>query len=248
MSEKRQFKFTKTSLAALEARDTEFFAWDTELSRFGVRMKPSGHMIYFVQYRIDGRQRRRKIGTVGVLTPDKARDAARKYLAKVELDNDPAEEKEKIAADITFTQFVARYIEEYAGHHLKERTANEYRQLLRQKVLPALGHYRITKIDQGKVALLKSQMSDTPAHANHALAVTSSVLSYAVSLGLIPHNPVYGVKRFPSPGRDRYLTDVELAKLGASIRNLQAEGAVTETAAHCIIFTALTGLRIGEAR
>ena len=53
------------------------------MSGFGIRVFPSGRKTYLVQYRAQGRTRRRAIGQLGVLTADEARKEARKLLGEV---------------------------------------------------------------------------------------------------------------------------------------------------------------------
>lgn len=57
----------------------DVFAWDCELRGFGIRLKPSGAKIFLIQYRnADGRMRRLVLGQYGALTPEIARELARR--------------------------------------------------------------------------------------------------------------------------------------------------------------------------
>ena len=78
-------KIMKRTVDALQPEpDRDVFKWDTELRGFGVRVKPSGVKSYLVQYRnAEGRTRRLVLGKHGALTPETARDIARKKLTAV---------------------------------------------------------------------------------------------------------------------------------------------------------------------
>ena len=72
-------KITKRFVDQLKPTDRDVVLWDSEMARFGVRVKPTGAMTYVVQYRNSGgRTRKLALGRVGVLTPEEARLAARK--------------------------------------------------------------------------------------------------------------------------------------------------------------------------
>ena len=76
-------KLTKRTVDAVrpDPAGREVFVWDDALRGFGLRMMPSGAASFFVQYRTaEGRTRRLRIGKVGTLTPEEARDIARDKL------------------------------------------------------------------------------------------------------------------------------------------------------------------------
>jgi len=71
--------------------------FDETVSGFGIRFRRSGGDVrasWVCQYRSHGRTRRMKVGSVGKLSPEQARKAAREILAKVELGRDPQSERE----------------------------------------------------------------------------------------------------------------------------------------------------------
>ena len=87
-------KITKRLVEATKPTEKELFVWDAELKGFGLRVKPSGARSYVVQYRNAYRRSRRlTIGTHGRLTAEEARKEARRLLADVERNQDPAEDR-----------------------------------------------------------------------------------------------------------------------------------------------------------
>ena len=76
-------KLTKRFVDALRPVKRDTLYRDDDLSGFGLRVKPSGAMTYVVQYRNSaGRTRKLALGRVGVLTPEEARQKARKALGE----------------------------------------------------------------------------------------------------------------------------------------------------------------------
>ncbi len=81
--------------------------------------------------------------------------------------------------------------------------------------------------------------------ATRTLGLLSGILSYAVSLNLIPENPAHGVERFPDRKNERFLSMEELHVLGDALRSAKAKG-VNAKALAIIELLILTGARRGE--
>lgn len=76
-------KLTKRFVESLTPKERDYFAWDSELKGFGVRVRPSGKKMFQVQYRKGGRTRRVGIGRYGTVTPEMARSKAKEILGAV---------------------------------------------------------------------------------------------------------------------------------------------------------------------
>jgi hypothetical protein len=78
-------RITKRLVDGLQPNGSEYFIWDDKLTGFGIRVQASGATSYVVKYRAgSGRgapTRRVTIARLGKVTPDEARDLARKLLA-----------------------------------------------------------------------------------------------------------------------------------------------------------------------
>src|ERR671913_1749894 len=86
------------TLAAIRAAEKLVIYYDSELTGFGLRVMPSGHRSWIVEYRSKapetfGAKRRMVIGAPDKLTPDEARKQARILLksssAEIPLPNAP---------------------------------------------------------------------------------------------------------------------------------------------------------------
>ena len=74
----------------------------------------------------------------------------------------------------------------------------------------------------------------------------SSMLSYAVEIGLRKDNPAIGIKKFKLKKHDRYLSSEELERIGQSMRSVESDGASIFAIA-AIRFLLLSGCRKSEA-
>src|SRR6202163_1493562 len=113
-------KLTKRTVDALKPlSDRDLVVFDSELSGFGIRVKPSGRKSYLMQYRnAGGRSRRLTIAGHGRLTADEAKDEAKRLLAAAARGQDPAEERHRALRAPTVAQLGAsnpcRHLKRYA--------------------------------------------------------------------------------------------------------------------------------------
>lgn len=87
-------KLTKTVVDKMSpTMGADTWVWDTELEGFGLRVRAGGSKTYVIRYRTaTGTQRKQTIAKTSLMPPEKARDLARKELAKVAEGQDPLAE------------------------------------------------------------------------------------------------------------------------------------------------------------
>lgn len=70
---------SEAAILTLKPRASEYTVWDNDVGRFGLRVRPSGHMSYIVNYRIRYQKRLHKhtIGGVAEFSLEQAREIAR---------------------------------------------------------------------------------------------------------------------------------------------------------------------------
>lgn len=84
-------ELSEESIQTLKPRDFEYTVWDSQVHRFGVRVRPSGHMTYIINYRIRHQKRLHKytIGRVDDFPLEFARSVARDIRRHARMGVDP---------------------------------------------------------------------------------------------------------------------------------------------------------------
>ncbi|HEY6717979.1 MAG TPA: Arm DNA-binding domain-containing protein, partial [Reyranella sp.] len=104
-------KLTKRFVDALKPVQHDTLYRDDDLSGFALRAKPSGARTWVVQYRNSaGRTRKLALGRVGVLTPDEARQQARKALGRVAHGEDPSATRQATRGAVTVADLCRDYL------------------------------------------------------------------------------------------------------------------------------------------
>jgi integrase len=221
-------KISKKTVDALvcPAGKDRIFLWDNALSGFGVVAMASGRKAYVVQFRHAGRSRRFALGPHGRLTPDQAREEAKRLLGEATLGMDPAKARQTARDVPIFRDRAAAYLAEHVRPKRKPRTLEGYETLLRLHILPVLGGLKLTEIRRKNIEALHRKIGK-PGAANRAVALVSAILNFAAmsheELDL-PPNPAKGIASNREQGRERFLSGPELARLGAALRLAETEG------------------------
>ncbi|MGZ5095976.1 MAG: tyrosine-type recombinase/integrase [Burkholderiales bacterium] len=220
-------KLTKRFVESLKPGSADLVIFDELVPGFGVRVMPSGVRSYLVQYRnTQRRSRRLTIGKHGVLTVDLARDRARKILAAARDGRDPVAEKRVFLEAPTVNVLLDRYLAEHVNKRNRASTAAEIRRLVDRHIRHALGTQKVAAVTARDVGALHGRMSDTPRQANFMLAVCSKAFTLAETWQDRPpgSNPCRGIERYPEQHRERFLSGVELMRLGEVLRLAVSQG------------------------
>lgn len=183
----------------------------------------TGAKSYVFKYRVgggrSGRVRWGLIGQHGSLTPDQARDIARRWAADIAQGGDPAGAKEDRRNAPTVAALMQRYLTDHAAKKNKPSTEKYARRLVEKIIVPALGKLKVADVTRADVDRLHSGLSDTPYDANRALAALSKAFNLAEVWGMRPDgsNPVSKVERFEENARERFLSQKEFAALGDAL-------------------------------
>jgi integrase len=244
-------RLTKRSVDGLVPRDKSYVEFDTEIKGFGVRVMATGAKSFVLEYRpgAGGRgvnKRRLTLGRHGAMTVEQARQAALAALADVRHGYDPQAEKTRQRGAHSVADMLDAFLSDHASKKLKPKTYESYVVAL-AKVRAAYGNVKAESLTRAQVATLHRSMSVAPYHANKMLAVLSSAFAWSETQGLIPEgtNPTIKIVRYREQGRERFLTAIELERLGAALRTAETEG-IDPFAIAAVRLLTLTGARLQE--
>ena len=228
----------------------ELFVRDTRLPGFALRVRPKADgslsklflAIWEEAPDAEGKRKRRKasIGEWGTFSADEARAEATTMLQAAKKGDNPAKARKAKKAAPRWPDLVKAF-EAHIGQK-KAQTQKAYRGVIRRRLQPFFGEYKISDIDGDTVRNFMAANADHPVDANRALATLSIMLGIAMERGWTDRNPVTGVKRNTETAREAWLDERDLPKF------VEALGKVEGPHADAIRFAAITGWRITEVR
>jgi integrase len=264
-------KVTKRAVDGLSSgASKEAVLWDQEIRGFGVRARAGGAKTYILHYRSGtGRGARLRKLTIGKhgspWTPDMARTEAKRLLGMVASGHDPAERRNAERKALTVSELCDLYLAEGATHK-KPSTLKADRGRIAHHIKPLLGRNRVDKVSRADIErmLVDVKAGNTAAPkpkwgerrpgsvatggggvAAQCVALVSTLLTFAVARGLRPDNPARGVKKPPVRKMERFLSEIEIARLATAIEAEENRTANPYPAA-AIKLLLLTGGRRGE--
>ncbi len=222
------------------------------------RTLANGSTVYDAALRLGGKVRRHRLQAT-------TKTDAINELRALQVDYERGEAHRSPAAALTLEELTHDYVahlrvrtnETDPRRRRSPRTVEHYESQLRLHVLPVLGHHSATELTVADVRRLLDALSAkrlaggkkgkerklSPRSRGGLLGILSSVLTYGVRQGVVPHNVVHDLGRDDRPGAQRkteprYLSpeelDLLLARMGDTFRPV---------AATC----AYAGLRLSEA-
>ncbi len=237
MSEK--FRFTKTKVDALPwapaGRRDEYR--DESLSGLWLRVSPAGVKTYAVLARKKGGALERiTIGTADKLTPDNAREKAKKIIADLATGVSHAAPARAKRGETTFEELLTAYL---GGTTMKPRSLAAYEWLYKKHVEADLGNRKLSDIGAERVRALHKKISrDTPTTANRCVSMVKAAFNWAAKEGAYTGtNPAGHVKKNTETSRTRYLQPAELAVFFQSLEESE------EPAKSFFMLCLLTGAR-----
>lgn len=221
----REFNFTKAALDALQLPEAGKRAvyHDKKTTGLQVRVSGTGAKTFCVYRRIKGGQPERvTLGRYPEMTIERARGEAAKVNAEIENGASPAKVKRAHRDEPTFGDVFDLFIpgkRKRDGRPLSERTKKDYQDSLRIH-LSKIKNTKLSQIARDDVKRLHaSATKKSPASANRALAIVSSVFNYAIDeLGVYGgSNPAAKIKKNFEAPRDRFAQKDELPRLIAAM-------------------------------
>jgi integrase len=205
------------------------YYFDDDLSGFGFYRTTGNVGTFFAEFRpvAGGSKKRIKLGRVGTLKANEAREAARKAIANAALGKDLARDRTDERASVTVKTLVSKYVEEYVAANKKASSADFYRIMLRKHIEPRLGTTKATALTRVDVQRAHAAMSKgAKISANRAMKLLSAAYGWGAKNGYVPDgmNPATGVDLNKEQGRERFLTADEMMRLGDAMREAETVG------------------------
>jgi integrase len=267
-------KLTKRTVDAASIKKKPYFIWCSELPGFGVRVFPSTKRVYYADYRNKtGGRKRMSIGHHGKLTTEEARKLAIVTLGDVIKGEDPALDRATRRKSIAVRELCDNYVAAAERGLImgkrklpkKKSTLYSDRGRIERHIKPLLGDKLVRDLVQsdvnrfirdvtlGKTARVvktdnkrgKAVVEGGAGTAARTAGLLGGILSFAVSEGIMPFNPVRGAKRQADGARTRRLSSEEYKRLGKALKAAHDEGDI-EAGLNGIWLLALTGCRLGE--
>lgn len=249
-------------LEPIEGRDYQVF--DTEIAGFAIRIYRSGNKAFTLDYRINGRQRRYKIGAWPEWTSTAAREKAKDVRRQIDDGIDPLSIRQTQREAPNVSDLIERYIEEHLPR-LAPRNASDQISMLRKMVEPEWGKQLVTEITKQDVERFLNKVAEgrprpsklkpnnrarklqgwkpTPIRANRMGQLLRKMFNLAIDWEWRADNPASGFRKRIENSRERFLNKEEITRLAAAI-----ERADDQRAAGIIRMCMLTGARVGEVR
>ena len=231
-------RLTDRGIAALKpVAGKPYFVFDAEVSGLAVKVYQSGQRSFVFDWRENRKQRRITIGRFPAWTIGKARTHAARMRLKADVGDSVAPGRGGRVADL-----IERW-RETVRLTRRPGTATGYCRMIDVHIIPIFGKDDPKAITRNRVEVWHGQIAArTPIHANRALGVLSSFLSWLEHDRRIERNPCRGVRRRPENQRQVLL---DAAEILAAHRALDADP--NRAAALALRLALLTGCRIGEA-
>ncbi len=220
---------TKRSIEAMAPGDV---LADDEVRGFYVRCLPSGVATYGFRYRdrSTGQRRWLSLGLHGQITPQKAREIAKKYAGAVADGKDPVGDKvasraaakaaranpEKTLADV-LDEHMERYARKQAA-----RSSHEKGRIFDKYIKPALGDRLVRDIKRSEIVSMLDKIEDRngPVMADRTLAHLRKALAWHATRDDLFNSPIVrGMSRVKPKerARDRMLGDDEIRSLWTAL-------------------------------
>ena len=226
---------------------------DPKATGFGIRSYPGGGKSFFIDYRLNGRQRRYTIGPFPRWSAEAAREEAKRLRKNIDRGVDVAGDRRERRTAPTVQDLIDRYVED----HLPTKTLAAPRLRDEKTMLGEIGaklgkHTKVAEIHGGDIQDMHRRITESgrPVRANRVLAIASKMFS----LSLMPKagetlawrnatagNPCKGVKQNREEAKERFFSQSELTAISDALAKYQG------VAADCVRLIMLTGCRPIEA-
>ncbi len=229
-----------------DARRREKEYADAEAVGLRLSVSKGGRKFWDYRYRYNRRKRCLRIGEWPGLSLQAARERAWECRNLLYRGIDPATERDKRAAMMTFGEFIEQ---DYLPFALaNKKSARDDVNKLRKDLLPLWGKLPLNAITTKDVQGLctRIRMETSPSYGNRYYALIHRIFNLALLWGKMEgRNPAKGVmKAKESTGRERFLTREEIERFTRALDTCREDDYAGQAVLRLLL---VTGIRCGEA-
>lgn len=225
---------TAKGIESLQAGETRADFWDADVKGLHVRVSPSGERVFAVWYRVNQQPHRLNIGRWPAMTLKGARLRALEVLADAGKGIDAVAARKAAAAEAQQRKLRGDRFQDLAAKcmaaitpEIRDRTAHEYKRILKANVYPRIGKVRPEAVTRGDIReVLRAVEKQGRVAANRTLAVVRRVFNWAASQDLVPASPVVGLRPSSEAPRSRIYSDDELRQIAKGLEGTRYEDVV----------------------
>jgi integrase len=226
MPKRERKALTNIRINAFEPKIKDYEVFDRNVGGLSIRIFPSGQKSFSINFRINGKRKRMRIGNYKDMSIVEARQIAIELKERVKGGVYPInkshnsiakeeEEKVKETEDQTIAKLSAEFIKKYCigeGSEPNLKSWLEYQRILNKYVIPHWGKLHIEVISIGALTTLLDTISkqNGPVMANRVLAVTRKLFNWARDRGVIDYVPIVPNIARKEKARTRFLNDEEI--------------------------------------
>ena len=210
-------QLTQARVEALRPRKASRDIRDSGLKGFGVRVYPTGRKCYFIHSQFEGRRIWKIVGDAADIGPGEARERARTMLAAIRSDEQAPSQQ------LPF-EVVAEEVFQHYGRNWKPGTLAVNRSNYGNQILPWFRGRPIADITNADVREWFASLHKTPVAADRSAPVLSVIMTCAETYGYRTEgsNPCRGIRRYRRKGRERFLSEDEIRRVGRALQHHEA--------------------------
>lgn len=217
---------TPREIEALKPQEKRYTAKDKLNNGLFIEVKPNGRKVWIYRYTFERKQERLTLGRYPDLSLKDARQLRNEACTQVAKGISPSQEAKKKNQKHSSHMLFSQYGEHYYNEVIKRERAKPEQMLmyLNNDIYPLIGHIplKAISIDDIRRTIWNKKQQGYDASANQVRGLLKRMLDYAVTLGLVPHNPVLAIPTrhvFKAKARDRYLSTQEIRVFYTTLLN-----------------------------
>jgi integrase len=245
MREKLSDRFAAT--VAPTGKTERYFDADPRSPRgLLLRVTSAGAKAWALRYRVADTKQAREltIGDVSSWRIAQVRQRCHELRREIDAGGDPLGDREERREAATVADLVERFIVE-AMPSRAPRTQAEYKAMLRDWILPAIGSRKVEAVRREDIEKLHRKITEAgkERRANSVKSLCSTIFAQAIVWRMRDDNPTTNVKGNAEHGRERYLAPEEVTRLYAVLERWRSR---QPDSVDIVVLALLTGARRGE--